>query len=186
MEEEIEQKRGIIGRVAKIAYKTGKILVERKVFYFLGGVIVGFLLPVETSLACTLAVKGEVSTEKNIMKFFPYVKTFSSRSAWIKYFKDGKSSPEYFFYRNKVSTTFSKLSPLVPLVYFSLGAASGFLYSENFSDTKNFSCAENFSCVNDFAYAKIQKKLLYCVQDNELFTKQVDVIVGNLMKKMYK
>lgn len=178
---EVEEKNGIVRRVGKIAYKTGKILVERRVFYFLGGVIVGFLLPVETSLACTLAVKNEVAND-HLLEFIPYIKSFSSRTAWIKYFQEGKSSPEYFFYKKKVSTTFSKLSPLVPLVYFSLGAASGFLYSEN---QKPFSCAENFSCVNDFAYAKVQKKLLHCVQDNELFTKQVDVIITNLMKKMY-
>ena len=167
----------IISKVVKIAYETGKILVERRALFFLGGVIIGSLMPTQSTLACGLLVKEKALEKQDVGTFFSYIKSYGSIKAWAAYFKAGKSSPTFYYYKDKISN-------ISPLLYLSLGTGIGtgigLLYAKNFScgevEIKFLHCLKN--------NADLVKKVNHCVKNNVDLMEEVKVIINTLTKNL--
>lgn len=152
----------ILDDLAKISFETGKIIVERKELIFLIGILIGFLAP-QSSLACGLIAKEKALEKQNLGDFLKYVKSYISPFSWLTYFKSGKNSPEYFYYKKEISMISSKISPIIsPIMYLTVGTGLGFLISTN------------FSCI------KLEKKFLNCMNTNKELIEEVAVIIDTL------
>jgi hypothetical protein len=152
----------LINAIARTAYKTGKIVVERKELLFIGGIILGTTLSVlmpQATVAAGLIIKEKTLEKQSAGDFFAYLRTFGSTTSWLNYFKSGKSSPQFFYYKEKFST-------ISPILYVGIGTGIGCLLS------KNFYCA------------KFEKGLINCLKENDLLLREVGEIIEVLNKSL--
>jgi hypothetical protein len=113
----------------------------------------------QATMAANLVIKEKALEKQSAGDFFAYLRTFGSTTSWLNYFKSGKSSPQFFYYKEKFST-------ISPILYVGIGTGIGCLLSNNFYS------------------AKFEKGFLNCVKENESLAHEIVEIIDILNKNL--